>query len=112
MEQTVFVNLSAEEARRLISDTIEGGSITGSCIDEYCMETPGGTCVVMVFEKHYMRVSNRLTLTVVIDDFDNVTRVHSVSGGGGNNALFRFDWGAGDSFASAVGQALQPYVVR
>ena len=111
MAQTCHVNLSVDAARQLIVKTIEGGSVTGSCIDEYRMEKSGGTAVVMVFEKYYMRVSNRMTLTVIIDDFDSVTRVHCVSGGGGQGALFRFDWFAGDSFASAVDHALQPYII-
>lgn len=48
--------------------------------------------MVAVYEKHYYRAGNRLTLTVVLDDFTGRTRVHCISGGGGEG-LFRFDWG-------------------
>ena len=61
--------------------------------------------MVLVFEKHYYRAGNRLTLTVTLDDFTGRTRVHCASGGGGEG-LFRFDWGAGDSFEGVVHDAL------
>ena len=68
----------------------------------------GGTCVVAVYEKHYYRAGNRLTLTVVLDDFTGRTRVHCISGGGGEG-LFRFDWGAAESFEGVVHDALSHY---
>ena len=51
---------------------------------------------------------NRLTLTVVLDDFTGRTRVHCISGGGGEG-LFRFDWGAAESFEGVVHDALSHY---
>ena len=68
----------------------------------------GGTCVVAVYEKHYYRAGNRLTLTVILDDLTGQTRVHCISGGGGEG-LFRFDWGAADSFENVVHDALDAY---
>lgn len=46
---------------------------------------------MMVFEKHYYRAGNRLTLTVIINNLEDITRVHYISGGGGQG-LFTFDW--------------------
>ena len=66
--------------------------------------------MVLVYEKHYWRAGNRLTLTVVLDDFagTDVTQVHC-AGGGGGEGLFRFDWGAAGSFEDAVHRALEAY---
>ena len=64
--------------------------------------------IVLVFEKHYYRAGNRLTLTVTLDDFTGRTRVHCASGGGGEG-LFRFDWGAAESFEGVVHDALSGY---
>ena len=58
-----------------------------------------------IFEKHYWRAGNRLTLTVTVDNLQGHTRVHLVSGGGGEG-LFRFDWGASESFVSSAIDAL------
>ncbi len=111
MSQTYYVSLDTVSASRIISDAVVEGSFTGEVLDTYTRNTPSGVCTVMVFEKHYYRVSNRLTLTVVIDDFDNSTRVHCVSGGGGQSILFNFDWGASGSFTTVVQKALAPYIV-
>lgn len=109
MGETFFVSLPASHAAQMIEDAVVNGSITGECIDSYSIAAPnGGTCLVLVFEKHYYRAGNRLTLTVVIDDFDRATRVHCISGGGGEG-LLRFDWGAADSFAAAAKEALSGY---
>jgi hypothetical protein len=108
MGDTFFVSLGVEQAAELIDDAVLRGSFTGECIDSYGAGGQGGGFILRVYEKHYMRVSNRLTLTVVIDDLSGTTRVHCVGGGGGEG-LFAFDWGAADSFSGTVVGALAPY---
>ena len=111
MEDSYQVSLLLEECDRLIYDAVVGGSFTGECIDRYQLTAPnGGSCIVVVYEKHYYRAGNRLTLTVTMDDFQGYTRVHCVGGGGGEG-LFRFDWGAADSFAQVVESALAPFLI-
>ena len=107
-----YVSISPQEAMKLIDNAIVGGSITGEKIDEYINDMGNGTMVaVAVYEKHYYRASNRLTLTVVIDNLRNGTHIHVVGGGGGQG-LFKFDWGASGSFEDTVMDALYKYVVR
>ena len=61
MEDSYFVALGLRECGETIS-------ITGELVDHYELTHPGGgTCVVAVYEKHYYRAGNRLTLTVVLD---------------------------------------------
>lgn len=108
MNETFFVSLNIGDTLRLIDDAILRGSLTGEQIDSYGIETPQGACVVNIYEKHFMRAGNRLTLTVVADNFTGTTRVHCVGGGGGEG-LFRFDWGASGSFAGEAVRALKPY---
>ena len=84
-------------------------SVTWELVDLYELSHAGCvTCVVAVFEKHFFRAGNRLSLTVVLDDFTGRTRVHCISGGGGEG-LFRFDWGAAESFEGVVHDALSHY---
>ncbi|MBE6576420.1 MAG: hypothetical protein E7654_09130 [Ruminococcaceae bacterium] len=109
MANTFTVNLSPAHAAERICEAVEGGSLTGELIDRYAIgEDEGGLCIVLVFEKHYYRVGNRLTLTVTIDDLAGKTRVHTVGGGGGEG-LFGFDWGAADSFEQVAISALDEY---
>lgn len=105
---TYFVSIDINEAQYIVEDAILRGSITGELIDSYAVNAQGGSFIVKVYEKHYLRAENRLTLTVVFDNFAGSTRVHC-TGGGGGQGFFRFDWGAADNFERAVTQALAPY---
>ena len=98
MEDSYFVALGLRECGETIHAAVTD-SITGELVDHY---------VVAVYEKHYYRAGNRLTLTVVLDDFTGRTRVHCIGGGGGEG-LFRFDWGAAESFEGVVHDALSHY---
>ncbi len=109
MAQNIFVSLPPYEAAERIHQTIIGGSVTGEAIDRCQLNGQGGTvCLVSVYEKHYWRAGNRLTLTVTVDNLQGPTRIHLVSGGGGEG-LFRFDWGASKSFESSILEVLGPY---
>ena len=55
-----------------------------------------------------LTISGFTPLTVTLDDFTGRTRVHAISGGGGEG-LFRFDWGAAETFEGVVQDALSGY---
>lgn len=108
MDGSYFVSLALDDCAGRVREAV-GDSITGELIDSYAITHPsGGRCMVLVFEKHYYRAGNRLTLTVTLDDFTGRTRVHC-AGGGGGEGLFRFDWGAAESFEDVVHDALYAY---
>ena len=66
MEDSYFVALGLRECGEAIHAAVTD-SVTGELVDHYELTHPGsGTCVVAVYEKHYYRVGNRLTLTVVL----------------------------------------------
>ncbi len=107
-----YVSITPQEAAQIINRYIVNGSITGVLIDEYVNDnTNGKAVIVQVYEKHYYRAGNRLTLTVVIDNIDDNTHIH-VIGGGGGQGFFRFDWGASDSFEACAYNALYSYVIK
>jgi len=110
MANTMYVTIGVREAAEMIETEIIEGSVTGELIDRYEINDTGKQCVVLVFEKHYYRAGNRLTLTVVIDNIGNRTRVHTIAGGGGEG-LFRFDWGASESFEGCVEDVMLPYLI-
>ena len=109
MALDIIVNLTPEKASEIVNHAIVDGSITGTLIDYHVVRgADGSMCVVSVYDKHYYRAGNRLTLTVIIDNMGGKTRVHSISGGGGEG-LLRFDWGASDSFENCVTNALKEH---
>lgn len=111
MAQTIRVSLSINNTIKMIDDAIINASITGERVDYYTVSAPQNTqCVVIVYEKHYYRAGNRLALTVTIDNFEGTTRVHYIGSGGGEG-LFKFDWGAAESFANVVAKALRSYII-
>lgn len=63
---------------------------------------------VVVCDKHFFRVSNRVSLTVVVATDSSATRVTAMGSGGGASLLWRFDWGAEEDFASSLEEALIP----
>ena len=110
MEDSYSVSLGLRECGEAIHAAVTD-SVTGTLIGTHTVASAdGGTCTVDVYEKHYYRAGNRLTLTVILDDFTGRTRVRCISGGGGEG-LFRFDWGASESFEDVVHQALAEFRV-
>jgi hypothetical protein len=108
----LYVSISPQEVATLINKTIINYSITGELIDEYVTATDNGaTVIVQVYEKHYARVENRLTLTVVIDNMSGKTHIHAIGGGGGQG-LFRFDYGASSSFEDSIYDAIYQYIIK
>ncbi|MEL7603065.1 MAG: DUF6054 family protein [Bacillota bacterium] len=109
MADTFYVSIGVQQAAQIIDDAVVRGSVTGELIDAYGQGAPGGGgFVIRIYEKHFWRAGNRLTLTVVLDDFTGRTRVHCVGGGGGQG-LINFDWGAAQSFTNVAANALAPY---
>lgn len=109
MASEIKINLKPNEAHNFINHAIVTGSVTGELIDYHVVNGKDGSmCIVAVYEKHYYRAGNRLTLTVVIDDMQGTTNVCLISGGGGEG-LFRFNWGASRSFEDSVLKELNKY---
>lgn len=112
MALDLTLSISPAQAIRLLDDGVVRGSITGERVDTYVVHgDQGRSCVVAVYEKHYYRAGNRLTLTVTVDDLNGQTRLHAVGAGGGEG-LFRFDWGASESFGSCPREILRDYIIR
>ncbi len=62
---------------------------------------------LIVVEKYFIRNSSRASLSIVIarDDFDQVV-IEAVGSGGGTGWIFKFDWGAKESFENAIPKIL------
>jgi hypothetical protein len=103
------VKLTIDSVVKLITQEVEHKNITGILVDKYKRSYNDKELYVLVFEKHFYRVQNRATVTVVIDDFEDKTRIHIKSAGGG--ALIRFDWGASKSFEKEIYNALEKYII-
>ncbi len=105
------VSLGLREVVELLDEGIVSGSITGERIDHHVVNIDDThAMVVLVYEKHFYRAGNRLTLTVCINNIHDVTHIHCIGAGGGEG-LFRFDWGAGDKFTNSPREILGNYII-
>ncbi len=105
------VNLSLKEAIEKLDKGIVDGSFTGERIDYHVVTgNDDNGVIVLVYEKHYYRAGNRLTLTITVDNMNGFTNIHSIGGGGGDG-LFKFDWGASQDFTSAPRDILENYII-
>ncbi len=105
------VNLSLSEVAELLDKGIVNESITGERIDYHAVNIDDiHAMIVIVYEKHFYRAGNRLTLTVCINNVHDVTHVHCIGAGGGEG-LFRFDWGASDKFTNSPREILKNYII-
>ncbi|MBQ2062430.1 MAG: hypothetical protein II458_07110 [Oscillospiraceae bacterium] len=109
--RTFFVSLSLPEAAEIIRKQVEDESVTGELLDDYTVSTEGGVLRNLIFEKWFYRVGNRLVMTVTLDDLTGRTRIHVVSGGGGESVWWKFDWFAGESFADEPYNAMENYLI-
>ena len=108
----LYVSISPKETAKLINDTILNNSVTGELLDEYVSNTENGTTVIVqTYEKYYYRVSNRLTLTVVIDNISGRTHIHAIGSGGGQGIFYRLDRGSSESFEDCIYDAIYQYII-
>ncbi len=63
--------------------------------------------VVQVFEKYYMRVSNRVSLTLTLVAVGDAVTAYCIGSGGGQGPIFAMSWGAEENFAITAAQALE-----
>lgn len=75
---------------------------------------PGGklNSYIFIFEKYFLRMGNRAALTVMIHNFNGVTEIDSVAAGSSQSIFFRFDWGAGDEFASYIKKMFSQFILE
>lgn len=62
----------------------------------------GTTVLTRVYEKYFMRASNRATITITMVQSGDALFISGISAGGGQGAIFRFSWGAEEDFAADV----------
>lgn len=72
---TFYVSLSMQDAAAAIDNEIIRGNVSGTLIDRFVANHPDGThCLISVYEKHFVRAGNRLTLTVTLDNIPVFTQ--------------------------------------
>ncbi|MDY0234746.1 MAG: DUF6054 family protein [Gudongella sp.] len=86
---------------------------TSELVHEEIIDVGNGKMVAtLIFEKYFIRASNRAALIITLDNIEGVTDLRVVSTGSSQGVFLNFDWGAADSFVSSVRKALKDYIVE
>lgn len=110
---TSTVGLTPVQAAAVVRSQVEASGSSVECVGEYVNQSAAGhEVVLLVFEKYFMRTSSRASLSVVLENVNGQTWVGYTGSGGGQGAVFGFDWGTADDFAGVVTAALEPYLLR
>lgn len=97
---------AAPQVADMLAERIEASGMSCSLVDSMRRDLGEAVVIVMVFEKYFMRASNRASLTVIVTGLDNEVQVDAIGSGGGQGAIFSFSWGAEDSFVGTVDRIL------
>lgn len=98
---------SVEAVADLLTEEIQRSAMSCQLVDEVRCIVGGYPVRVMVFDKYYMRVKNRASLTVVVTGENGSVRVDAIGSGGGQGAVFSFSWGAEENFVTTVEDILR-----
>jgi hypothetical protein len=90
----------------LITKTIKEGmtyaNFTSELVYEAYKDLNNVHIAFLVFERYVLRRDTRVSLSMMITDFEGEITVDASASGGGDHILTRFDWGVSDDFLSAL----------
>lgn len=113
MERSTYVlGLPVAEAARVVSRLVEHSGLSSRQVDCHALRQ-GETLLgmVLIFEKYYLRIGSRLTMTVVLEAQAEGTSVFwSVSGGTGIFGKSGDSKNAADAHSEALRESLFPYL--
>lgn len=94
---------SFERVRQGLLEGVLKSGVSVNLIDEAFYDLESLKLSVLVFEKYFMRVGNRLSVTIsIIEPPEGELEVVVIGAAGGTGAFFRFSWGSEDSFVGSV----------
>jgi hypothetical protein len=100
--------LSLIQTIDLIKTELPNRALSLEMVDEGYIK--GETLVyLIVFEKYFMRVSNRVSLSIMLSEVNHKTQIVAISSGAGTGALFKFGWGSEEDFLSDFVRFMEGY---
>ena len=97
---------TANSIANIIHQGMQRSALSCELVDSVSRTVGDTNIIVLVFDKYYMRTSNRASLTAVITENNNQVTVDAIGAGGGQGAVFRFSWGAEEDFVKTVASIL------
>lgn len=92
-----------------LSNDIQNSGFSCELVDMVKRSLGEMTVYVMVFEKYYLRSSNRASLTVVVSGHGDTVCVDAIGSGGGQGPIFKLSWGSEENFVGVAEGILRGY---
>ena len=74
---TCYLNLSVAEAARTVSELVERAGLSSRMVDCHELRQGENLCgMVLLFEKYFLRMGSRLSLTAVLDKLEGGTGLY------------------------------------
>lgn len=64
---------------------------------------------LIVFEKYFMRVKNRVSLSIMLSEVNHRTQIIAIGSGAGQGPIFKFGWGSEEDFVSDFVRFMESY---
>jgi hypothetical protein len=91
---------------RLQNDIMDS-ALSMNLVDESNYHIGNTRIAVRVYDKYYMRNSNRASLSLTVAGYGNDIFISAIGAGGGQGVIFNFSLGAEDDMVSIVQESLE-----
>jgi len=102
-------NYSLDQTLKIIKDELPKLGVSLEFVDEGYIESDTGLTYLIVYEKYFMRVSNRVSLSIMLSEVKSKTQIVAIASGASQSVLFSFDWGSEEDFVSDFKRLMYEY---
>lgn len=95
-----------DKLAQIIVREMQRSAMSCQLVDSIKRDHGTSRSMLLVFEKYFMRASNRASLSLMLNQFGNQVTADMIGSGGGQGPLLKFSWGAEDSFVSTATRIL------
>ena len=107
---SILVNLSVEQAVNLI----EKGNLGASFVIREIRNirfSENKNCVVIIAEKYFYMVKGYVSVTIIIDNAEENTRIQICASGGGEG-IIGFEYGREEKFENEIIDVFEKYIIN
>ncbi|QRN85428.1 hypothetical protein JR334_10840 [Clostridia bacterium] len=100
--RTMSAHGDLNQVAETITREMQKSAISCQLVDSVKRDEGNCSSMLLVFEKYFMRASNRASLSLMLNQIGDYVTADMIGSGGGQGPLFKFSWGAEDSFVSTA----------
>lgn len=100
--RTMSGNGDIDQIAQIITSEMQESAVSCQLVDSVRRDWGPFISILLVFEKYFMRASNRASLSIMLNQLEDLVTVDIIGSGGGQGPLLSFSWGAEDSFVATT----------